>query len=139
MIDGVPSIVLVGLGGYGHTYVKALLGDESAGKLKFVAGVDPRRMDAPNFRKSASAEFPCSNRSTNFSCAGRADLVILSTPLQLHCEQTCRGLDAGSHVLCEKPLGGHPEQVGLMIECGTAIDGYWRSVINGRFRRRFCS
>ncbi|HEX4054074.1 MAG TPA: Gfo/Idh/MocA family oxidoreductase [Tepidisphaeraceae bacterium] len=116
MIDGVPSIALVGLGGYGHTYVKALLGDESAGKLKFVAGVDPAPDGCTQLPEIRERGIPVFQSLDEFFRAGRADLVILSTPLQLHCEQTCRALDTGSHVLCEKPLGAHPEQVGLMVE-----------------------
>ncbi len=45
-----------------------------------------------------------------------ADLVVLATPPQFHCDQVCLALQNGCHVLCEKPLGSEPAQVWRMIE-----------------------
>lgn len=116
MIDGAQSVALVGLGGYGHTYVKALLDRETAGKVKFVAGIDPVPDGCAHLPEIRERGIPLFHSLQEFFRSGRAHLVILSTPPQLHCEQACLALDAGSHVLCEKPLGAHPEQVRLMIE-----------------------
>ena len=30
-----------------------------------------------------------------------ADLVVISSPIQFHCEQVCLALSKGSNVLCE--------------------------------------
>jgi predicted dehydrogenase len=43
------------------------------------------------------------------------DLVVLSTPLQLHCEQTKKALEGQSHVLCEKPLCNKSAEAAEMI------------------------
>lgn len=40
-MEGVNSVALVGLGGYGHIYLNALLGAEPASGIQFVAGIDP--------------------------------------------------------------------------------------------------
>jgi predicted dehydrogenase len=115
-MDGVKTVALVGLGGYGHIYVNALLDAGAASRASFVAGVDPAPEGCTRLTELHEKRIPIYRSLEEFYAAGRADLVILSTPLQLHCEQTCFTLAHGCHVLCEKPLGAHPDQARQMIE-----------------------
>jgi len=114
--DGVKSVALVGIGGYGNAYVKELLDRQLAGGIKFVAAVDPAPQRCEHLSEIRDRGIPLFASLEDFSRRGRADLVILATPIQLHCEQACLAMDLGSHVLCEKPLGAHPEQIRRMVE-----------------------
>lgn len=48
------------------------------------------------------------------------DLVYLSLPNHLHEEWTIRALQAGKHVICEKPLGLSPDSVDRMMAAAEA-------------------
>ena len=44
------------------------------------------------------------------------EAVYVSLPNTLHCEWSIRALEAGKHVLCEKPLSRHPEEVAAVFD-----------------------
>ena len=48
--------------------------------------------------------------------SNRVDAVIVSTPPQLHEEMVVSALDAGKHVLCEKPLSNSVDACRRMVE-----------------------
>ncbi len=47
------------------------------------------------------------------------DMVIITSPPQFHCEQTIAALNAGKHVLVEKPMALSVLEVEQMAECAT--------------------
>jgi predicted dehydrogenase len=54
--------------------------------------------------------------------AGEMDAVYISLPNHLHAEWSVRALEAGLHVLCEKPFATSLEQVDAMIEASLRND-----------------
>ena len=44
------------------------------------------------------------------------DIVVVATPNNLHHSMTLAALDAGKHVLCDKPLGLNTAQVREMVK-----------------------
>ena len=50
------------------------------------------------------------------------EAVYISLPNGLHCEWSIRALDAGKHVLCEKPMSARPEEVEAVFDAAEAND-----------------
>ena len=50
------------------------------------------------------------------------DAVYISLPNGMHVDWSIRALDAGKHVLCEKPLSRHPEEVEQAFEAAERND-----------------
>jgi predicted dehydrogenase len=64
--------------------------------------------------ESAAQEFGVENWSTDYRAVladPRVDAVVIATPPHLHAEQLTAALQAGKHVLLEKPMAESPESV----------------------------
>jgi len=66
-----------------------------------------------------SAEFPGVATYTDYKdllADKNVDAVVIATPDQLHCEMSIAALEAGKHVLCEKPFALKLDECKEMIE-----------------------
>ncbi|MGE0355020.1 MAG: Gfo/Idh/MocA family protein [Gemmatimonadales bacterium] len=61
------------------------------------------------------------------------DAVIVSSPVQYHEEQVVAALDAGKHVLCEKPLGNTVEGCLRMLEAAKRAGRHLTTGFNHRY------
>ncbi len=109
------SIVLAGIGGMGAVYLKALFQYAAAGACGLAGAVDPNPERCPDLEKLLSLKVPVFPTLEDFYARQEADLAIISSPIQFHCDQTCLALEHGSFVLCEKPPAGTVQEVRRMI------------------------
>ncbi|KAB7731960.1 gfo/Idh/MocA family oxidoreductase [Rudanella paleaurantiibacter] len=108
-----PDIGLgvIGMGGFGLFAVQQFM---QTPNVKLVAIAGSKREEA----KAAARRFGAEHLDSLDELLSHPDinLIYIATPPFLHFEQAMRALDAGKHVICEKPLAMNPEQGRLMLE-----------------------
>src|SRR6184192_4158440 len=52
------------------------------------------------------------------------EAVYISLPNTMHCEWSIRAVEAGKHVLCEKPMSRHPEEVEAAFDAAERVQRY---------------
>jgi len=109
------SIVLIGLGGYGSVYLAALLDQRADERIRVAGGIDPEPDRCERLAELRRQNVPIFRSPEAFFDTGRADLAVISSPLQHHAAQTCLALAHGSHVLCEKPAAPTVQELDRMI------------------------
>jgi len=97
------KVVLAGAGGYGETYVEALLGGDLSEYFNLAAIADPYAQNSRLYARFKDT-VPLYGRLEDFFAETSADLAIISSPIRFHYEQCAAALDNGANVLCEKPL-----------------------------------
>lgn len=114
---GKLKLVLVGIGGYGHGYVKELLENKNARTDFVIEGVvDPYPESAPGLPELKERQVPIFKTLEEFYQLHSADLAIISSPIHFHSSQTALALTHGSHVLCEKPVTATIQDAYTMLE-----------------------
>jgi predicted dehydrogenase len=121
------SLVIVGVGGMGAAYLEALLERKDDGQFRIAGAVDPQPNRCRQYVEMRAMGVPCFVNLQDFYRNRKADLAVLSSPIQLHMPQTAFALAGGSHVLCEKPAAGTIQEVRSAIEAEKAA-GRWVAV-----------
>lgn len=121
------SLVMVGVGGMGAAYLQALLERKDEGLFRIAGAVDPQPNRCKQYLEMRAEGVPCFVNMADFYRNRKADLAVLSSPIQLHMAQTVLALAKGSHVLCEKPAAGTIQEVRSGIEAERA-SGRWVAV-----------
>ncbi|MGD2174884.1 MAG: Gfo/Idh/MocA family oxidoreductase [Candidatus Brocadiaceae bacterium] len=118
------SVVLVAVGGYGEAYLSSLLDGIGFEDVRLVGAVEPAPERCSRLAELRELGVPLYGRLEEFYEEHTADLAVISSPIQFHCPQTCRALQRGSNVLCEKPLGATFQEVGRMQRARDAADRF---------------
>lgn len=102
---------VIGMGGFGLFAVQQFM---QTGNVKLVAIAGSKREEAV----TAAKRFGAAHLDTLEELLNHPDinLIYIATPPFLHYEQAMRALDAGKHVICEKPLAMNPEQGQAMLD-----------------------
>ncbi len=125
------KVILAGIGGYGESYVDALLNHAEGRGVELIAAADPcpeRCTQLDVLKQEGVRLYPSLSDALEKESA---DLVINATPIHLHRPLTCEALSKGCHVLCEKPLAATIQEAYEMLEAThraerlTAIGYQW--------------
>lgn len=118
------SVALVGIGGYGNTYLRELFPAHAEHRLQFVAGIDPAPRDCRHLQAFADARIPIYASLDEFYARLTADLIIITAPIHWHAPLTCLALEHGSHVLCEKPVAAAIQDACAMAAAAEAAQRF---------------
>jgi predicted dehydrogenase len=114
------NLIRVGLAGLGrsgwgmHAHALAQL----PALYKVVAVTDPQAAR----RQEAQERFGCTVMETlgELTADPQPELIVIATPSQLHCQHTSQALQAGKHVIVEKPMAVNLSEVDEMIRMAEA-------------------
>ena len=117
----VQRIALVGIGGFSRYHYDRIKELELQGELKLCA-VMIRAASMDRYRPMAEkltadgVKIYTTYEAMLEEERGKIDLVVLPTGIGEHCEMSIAALEAGYHVLCEKPVAGTLEECLRMKE-----------------------
>jgi predicted dehydrogenase len=113
------SVALVGICGYGKNYIPHTLKLTNEGAVRFAGAIEPHPDGCPFLTELRAADVPLYESLEEFYKRAYADLVILATPINLHCAQTCLALSNRSNVLCEKPIAATIQDAEMIAAAGS--------------------
>jgi len=110
---------IVGLGSYGVNQVIPGFGDARQSRMTAFVSGNPAKARDLGARHGVSRFYDYANYDTMKDDA-EIDCVYIVLPVGLHAEYTIRALEAGKHVLCEKPMASTSAECEAMIAAARA-------------------
>ena len=125
------NIAIAGTGGIARTHAKC------------IAEIpDARIVNVFDTNAGRASEFAAANNArageTYEDILEGADAVYVLTPPSTHRQYAVAAMDAGKHVLCEKPLASTVEDGETMVGAATRNGVILMTAFNQRFRKGFC-
>jgi predicted dehydrogenase len=106
------AVIGVGHLGSQHARIHAALAAEGLGQFTSVCDLDEAQ------GRRIASEYSTSETTDWRTLIGKVDAVSLAVPTESHCEIGCGLLEAGVHVLVEKPISRTLEEADRMIAAG---------------------
>ncbi|TLS52686.1 Gfo/Idh/MocA family oxidoreductase [Paenibacillus antri] len=116
MTINMRSALLIGTGGFGNVHLRELTRLEDEGVLRLAAASDVRVPEQSAKLIADRGLRVYSDYREMLAAETGADFVIVSTPIQLHAPMCCDAMEAGYHVLLEKPPGATIQDVDAIAE-----------------------
>lgn len=116
-------VAVAGICGYGAQYVNQLL-DSKRDDFVFSAAIARRPERSERIEEIRAAGVGVYSDLESLYESDSADLVIINSPIQLHLAHTKTCLEAGSNVLCEKPVASTVQDALAMSEAARAARGF---------------
>ncbi|MFC1712601.1 Gfo/Idh/MocA family protein [Candidatus Poribacteria bacterium] len=124
------KIALIGAGGIARAHARCLRENP---KATIVGVMDTNRDAAEQLAAQHSARV-----YDNFDeCLGEVDAVYVLTPPSFHSEYSVMAMEAGKHVLCEKPLATTVEDGEAMVDAARRNGVKLMTGFNHRFQKCF--
>lgn len=115
------GVVLVAVGGYGRLFLDELLNKGMDRKAQIRGVVQPHINKRPELAALLQEQkIPVFDSLEKFYAEQKADLAVIASPMQYHCQQTCTALENGSNVLCEKPACSTVQEAKIMAATAAA-------------------
>ncbi len=121
---------IIGTGGISRSHMEALT--EHADRVRVVAAVDVDNQRVRDFAENYDVPQTYTDAAAMLA-AEQPDLVHIATPPGTHCDLSVLALDAGAHVLCEKPLCASLAEMDRIEEAEQRSGKYCSSVFQWRF------
>ena len=121
---------VIGVGNMGTSHVRKVMeGAEPEIELTAVADIDPARLEAA---KEIAPQAHCYDAAEALIHSGDVDAVVIATPHYFHPPIAIEALNAGLHVMSEKPAGVYTKQVRELIEVAEKSDKTYAIMFNQR-------
>lgn len=122
--------VLVGTGGIADAHLNAV--KDNADKVTLVAAVDVNQASVDAFCERAGVPQAFTDYTTMLAEV-KPDIVFIATPPGTHADMSIEAMEAGSWVLCEKPLCGSLAELDRIQAAEQATGRYTGCVFQMRF------
>jgi predicted dehydrogenase len=123
-MNQVVKVALAGIGGYGDLYLESILHDPRASSIRLVGAVDPAPQRCRRLGELQARRVPVHASLAALFARTDVELMLIVTPIHLHCPQTVFALSRGANVLCEKPLAGTMVDAIKMVETARTAKGF---------------
>ncbi len=122
---------IIGVGNMGSAHLNSFLsGKVTNGTVTAVADIDPAKLAA--VQKNNPGTYACCARAEDLLSRDDVDAVIVATPHYLHPDLSVAALDAGKHVIAEKPAGVYTKQVEKINTAAAKSDKLYTVMFNQR-------
>ncbi|MBC2603815.1 Gfo/Idh/MocA family protein [Puniceicoccus vermicola] len=121
--QNLPQAALIGISGYGRTHLRTLEALQTEGVLQIAAATVVNRSEEEESCQRLESQgcriYPDYEMMLREE-KGRIDLCCIPTGIAWHRPMTLAALEAGCHVLVEKPAAGTVDEIDEMIEAQKA-------------------